>query len=116
MDVLNSFIQILSATFTNLVFIISTYYLFLSFFGIIRFKSKKQFEPKKSFALIVAAYNEENVIQNIIHSLDMMDYPKELYDIIVIADNCTDSTAKKARKSGANVFERNMKEDRKSVV
>ncbi|MBU3208670.1 glycosyltransferase family 2 protein [Clostridium algidicarnis] len=110
MDVLNSFIQILSATFTNLVFIISTYYLFLSFFGIIRFKSKKQFEPKKSFALIVAAYNEENVIQNIIHSLDMLDYPKELYDIIVIADNCTDSTAKKARKSGANVFERNMKD------
>ena len=42
MDVLNSFIQILSATFTNLVFIISTYYLFLSFFGIIRFKSKKK--------------------------------------------------------------------------
>ncbi|WP_032121834.1 glycosyltransferase family 2 protein [Clostridium amazonitimonense] len=112
MEVFNSFLQILSATFSQVVFLISMYYLLLSFFGIVRFKKKKQFKAEKSFALIVAAHNEEAVIQNIVHSLNMLDYPKELYDILVIADNCTDSTARKARDAGANVFERNMKDKR----
>ncbi len=30
----------------------------------------------------------------------MMDYDKKLYDIFVIADNCTDKTAEIARKKG----------------
>ena len=34
------------------------------------------------------------------------NYPKELYDIYVIADNCTDKTAEKAKKAGAIVYER----------
>ena len=34
------------------------------------------------------------------------DYPEELYDIYVIADNCTDNTAEIARNAGAIVYER----------
>lgn len=63
-------------------------------------------DPQKSFALIVAAHNEENVISYVIESLKKLDYPKELYDIFVIADNCTDDTAEAARKAGAFVHER----------
>lgn len=40
----------------------------------------------------------------------MLKYPKELYDVYVIADNCTDHTADIARKHGAYVFERTNKE------
>ncbi len=36
----------------------------------------------------------------------MMDYDKKLYDIFVIADNCTDKTAEIAREKGAIVRER----------
>ena len=43
---------------------------------------------------------------------EKIKYPKELYDIFVIADNCTDDTAKIARAAGANVFERFNKEKR----
>ncbi|MDT2304176.1 glycosyltransferase family 2 protein [Paenibacillus larvae] len=35
-----------------------------------------------------------------------MDYPRNLYDIYVIADNCTDSTALVARHNGAHLLER----------
>lgn len=112
MEIFNSLVHIISAVFTNLVFGVSMYYLILSFFGLIRFKEKKEFSPKKSFAFIVAAHNEEMVIEDIVNSLHMVDYPKDLYDIFVIADNCTDNTALKARESGALVFERVNKTER----
>ena len=41
-----------------------------------------------------------------------LDYPKELYDIFVIADNCTDKTAKIAKGYGVNVCERFEKDKR----
>ncbi len=44
-----------------------------------------------------------------IKSIQAQNYPKELIDIFVIADNCTDDTAKVARDAGAYVFERNDK-------
>lgn len=86
------------------------YYFILSFFGILKRKDKRIFEPTKKFALIVAAHNEELVIQDIIASLNRLNYPKELYDVFVIADNCTDKTAEKARTKGAIVYERFNKE------
>ncbi|EDU36293.1 glycosyltransferase, group 2 family protein [Clostridium sporogenes ATCC 15579] len=82
------------------------YYLIISLFGIYRKKNNKNISDKTKFALIVAAHNEELVIGNIIESLKMMDYDKKLYDIFVIADNCTDKTADIAKKKGAIVRER----------
>lgn len=108
MGVMNTITKI----FTDAVFIISMYYLCISFFGIWRKKDNKEVEPQKSFALIVAAHNEEFVIQDIVESLKLLDYPKKLYDIFVIADNCTDNTAQKAREKGAIVCERTDKDKR----
>ncbi|GAA0722192.1 glycosyltransferase family 2 protein [Clostridium malenominatum] len=106
MDIINSFILEVSKTVTIAVYIISMYYLVISFFGIWRKKDKEALPPKKSFALVVAAHNEEVVIGNIVQSLHNLDYPEELYDIYVIADNCTDKTAWKGRENGAIVLER----------
>ena len=83
-----------------------------SVIGFYKKKDTKTFEPQKKFAMLVAAHNEEVVIENLVESLKHLDYPKELYDIFVIADNCTDNTAKIARAAGANVFERFNKEKR----
>lgn len=96
--------------FQNVVYIITMYYFILSFFGIVKRKDKHTFDPVKKFALIVAAHNEELVVQDIVTSLNRLDYPKELYDIFVIADNCNDKTAEKARAKGAIVYERFDKE------
>lgn len=70
---------------------------------------EKTHDPMKRFALVVAAHNEEKVIKHIIESFISMKYPRELYDIFVIADNCTDNTASIAREAGALVYERENK-------
>lgn len=91
---------------TGAVFVFSLYYLCVSFFGLYKKKNYNCIKPKKRFVLVVAAHNEEVVINDILSSLNSLDYPKELYDIFVIADNCTDNTAKKAMETGALVYER----------
>ena len=55
---------------------------------------------------IIPAHNEEMVVANLIESLKNQIYDKNLYDIYVIADNCTDKTAEVARNAGAIVYER----------
>ena len=72
---------------------------------------KKNYTPKNSFAIIVCAHNEEAVVGQLVENLKILDYPKELYDIFVVADNCTDKTAEIARNAGAIVHERENKEE-----
>jgi Glycosyltransferases, probably involved in cell wall biogenesis len=78
----------------------------LAFFGLFRKKEKKNYEPKNKFALLIAAHNEEVVIGSLIESMLKLDYPKDMYDVFVIADNCTDDTAKISKTYGVNVCER----------
>ncbi len=112
MNIFKEIIHDTSRILTYTVYIITIYYLCISFFGIWRKKDNREVRPKKNFALIVAAHNEEIVIGDIVESLKRLDYPKELYDIFVIADNCTDKTALKAKEKGAIVYERENKEKR----
>ncbi|MFC4601695.1 glycosyltransferase family 2 protein [Cohnella hongkongensis] len=72
---------------------IGVYQIVLSFFGWYRRKERITHKPTKTFALIVAAHNEETVVGALIENLLKMDYPRELFDIFVICDNCTDGTA-----------------------
>ena len=58
------------------------------------------------YAVLIPARNEEKVLPNLIESIHLQDYPAELITIYVIADNCTDNTAKVAFDSGAKVFTR----------
>ena len=69
----------------------------------------RKFKPTKNFhkyAICIPARNEESVIANLISSIRKQDYPQELITIFVIADNCTDNTAKVARENGAVCYER----------
>ena len=61
------------------------------------------------YAVLISARNEENVIATLVDSIHHQDYPQELIDIYVIADNCDDETAARAREAGANVFVRHDK-------
>lgn len=58
------------------------------------------------YAILVAARNEEKVIGNLLDSIKKQDYPSELITVFVVADNCTDDTAKIAREWGALCYER----------
>ena len=58
------------------------------------------------FAVLVCARNEENVIKLPVKSALMAHYPADKIEVIVLADNCTDRTAERARAAGATVWEK----------
>ncbi|MGA9523212.1 MAG: glycosyltransferase, partial [Myxococcaceae bacterium] len=62
--------------------------------------------PNFKFDLIVPAHDEENGIARTVQSLLAVDYAASLRRVIVVADNCTDRTAERARSAGAHVLER----------
>ena len=93
-----------------LIWIVTIYWLYqfiISLCSFVKIKEKPLKEDKQHrFMTIIPAHNEEKVVVNLIESLKKLDYPKDLYDIYVIADNCTDNTAQIARDAGAIVYER----------
>jgi cellulose synthase/poly-beta-1,6-N-acetylglucosamine synthase-like glycosyltransferase len=54
-------------------------------------------------SVIVAAHNEEAVIDPRVRNLLALDYPRELLEVVVACDGCTDATAALARDAGADL-------------
>lgn len=81
------------------------YWMIISLFGFGKAKKLNSKLPEKRFLILVPAHNEEKVIGSLVENLLNLEYPKELYDVVVIADNCTDNTAEISRKLGAGVIE-----------
>jgi cellulose synthase/poly-beta-1,6-N-acetylglucosamine synthase-like glycosyltransferase len=97
--------------------IFTFYYFVVSLFGFYRRQEDYSLPPGARFAVVVAAHNESKVIGELIRNLYELNYPKELYDIYVVADNCSDNTADIAGEKGAYVIERfNKKEKGKGQV
>lgn len=71
-------------------------------------KKEKPHKPAElhRYAVLISARNEELVIGNMLDSISAQDYPSRLVRVFVVADNCTDKTAKVARAHGAIVYER----------
>ena len=93
-----------------LIWLLTTFWCYqfiISLCALIKLKDKTYIVNKNhKFMAIIPAHNEEKVVGNLIESLKNQTYDKNLYDIYVIADNCTDETAKIAKQSGAIVYER----------
>ena len=72
------------------------------------FKKQKVYTAKKlhKYAVLISARNEGAVIGELLESLHRQNYPQELLDIYVVADNCTDNTAQIAEDHRAIVYER----------
>ena len=101
------YVNILREALIYIITIFWIYELIISLCSLIKFKDKPLLINKKhKFMAIIPAHNEESVIANLVESLKNQTYDKELYDIYVIADNCTDNTAKIAKEFGAIVYER----------
>jgi cellulose synthase/poly-beta-1,6-N-acetylglucosamine synthase-like glycosyltransferase len=83
------------------------YNLFLCLVDLLVKDSPKAVNDQKTrFALLIPAHNEELLIGRLIESLKKQAYPSKLYDIIVVADNCNDSTKEMAAQQGVTVLER----------
>jgi 1,2-diacylglycerol 3-beta-glucosyltransferase len=62
--------------------------------------------PKTRFSVIIPAHNEELLLPRLLESLSKQHYPEHLFNIYVVADNCSDNTALIGRDNGATVLER----------
>jgi 1,2-diacylglycerol 3-beta-glucosyltransferase len=62
--------------------------------------------PRLRFDIVVPAHNEENGIGETVTSLLAMTYPRHLFRVLVVADNCSDGTAARAAAAGAQVLVR----------
>ena len=67
---------------------------------------KEEGPPETRFCIIIPAHNEEIYIKRILESVSKQDYSSDKCCTCVVADNCTDGTAKIAREYGALVLER----------
>lgn len=63
-------------------------------------------EPVSRLAVLVPAHDEEHLIGRCVESLLAQSYPRALYEVTVIADNCSDRTAFRAAAAGARVMVR----------
>lgn len=58
------------------------------------------------FDVLIPAHDEAAGIAATVRSLRALDWPQRRFRVIVIADNCQDETADRARAAGAEVWER----------
>ena len=63
-------------------------------------------EPRLRILTLIPCRNEEALISGLWENLNQVNYPRHLIDFTVIADNCTDQTAERAREAGFTVLVR----------
>ncbi len=61
---------------------------------------------QKHFLILVPAHNEASVISHTLERIEKVNYPPELIQVVVVADNCNDDTAKVVRAMGVKCLER----------
>lgn len=87
--------------------LITAYVVFLTAAAYVARKKTNPDAPPLSVAVAIPAHNESGQIEGVIRTLFAADYSQDKYEVFVIADNCSDDTAERARQAGANVAERN---------
>jgi 1,2-diacylglycerol 3-beta-glucosyltransferase len=89
------------------VFLVGLYLVALTAAAVIRRPQPPRSGPAtRRFAILIPAHNEALLISQLLADLGELDYPKMLYDVHVVADNCHDATADVARSFGATTHER----------
>jgi len=61
---------------------------------------------RRRYIIVVPAHNEEAIIARLLESIRNLDYDPRNFKVYVIADNCTDMTARIARQYGADTLVR----------
>ena len=71
------------------VFLIYILFIGQLIYGFNRMKrfSRKEFTPKTSFTIVVPFRNEKENLPNLLHSISLLNYPKELVEIILVDDD-----------------------------
>lgn len=101
--------DLIKGTILSVLGILTFYKTIYSFIGfLVKPRVFEKAPQTKRYGIVIAARNEELVIGNLVDSLHSQTYPRENYQVFVVADNCDkdDRTAEIAREHGATVYER----------
>ena len=82
-------VSIVLATLYCLLIILYTYY----YNRLTPLQYENKIQPATPFSIVIPARNEEENIGKTLASILKNNYPKELYEIIVVDDFSTDNTA-----------------------
>jgi len=84
------------------------YYLFLAAVRLLAGEPRRppRWSATHRFAILIPAHNEESAVPATLRACADLDYPAAMYKVYVVADNCTDRTAKVAAAAGATVLKR----------
>lgn len=93
------------AILVYVVWFLSTYFIVVFLLALFKNKDELYESPildknKKlpKVSIVISAYNEEKKIADSIISLKSLDYPKELYEVIILNDGSTDKTREVVKK------------------
>ena len=105
-------VGVLFAVLGGLVAVFAVYQLVLAIAAFFYRRPRSLDEPRSRLVVLVPAHDEAALIARCVGSLNAQTYPADLYELIVIADNCTDDTAAVARAAGAEVLVRDRPDER----
>ncbi len=101
--IITNIFQILVLLYLGLASLYVLVFAIASFFY--KEKKAKAGGKQRKFLVLIPAYKEDVVIVDVAKDALNQDYPKELYDVYVIADQLKNSTIEKIRSFSVNVLE-----------
>ena len=104
-------VNMVATCLTTLFAILAFHFIIFGVVGVFTKKTYPHTDEKLNYGIIIPARNEEAVVANLIDSIRKNNYPQDKLTIFVIAHNCNDKTAEKAREAGAIVYEYNNPEE-----
>ena len=107
-EILYQVLSIINYVVLAIIFIPLLIQILFVLFSWVKKKTYPKSDKKARIAYLIPACNEESVIYDTVKSaLENQKYPKELFDVFVVANNCKDNTAKLAKEAGAIVLVHN---------
>jgi len=94
-------------TFLILAVFFTSWLLLITCFSWFHRSKIAKIAPLLHLGVLIPAHNEEKGIVRTLDALTAADYPSKLIDVFVLADNCSDETARvAAARAGVHVIER----------
>jgi cellulose synthase/poly-beta-1,6-N-acetylglucosamine synthase-like glycosyltransferase len=84
------------------IWVYAGYPLLLAALGRIHPRPRERRPTHRAVSVLVAAHNEEGVIEAKVANVRATDYPQHLIEIVVVSDGSTDGTVAAARRAGAD--------------
>jgi cellulose synthase/poly-beta-1,6-N-acetylglucosamine synthase-like glycosyltransferase len=86
--------------------VINAYQLVLLAAAALPVRRRPDADTRLRFLVLIPAHDEEAILPRTLEALAAQEYPAELVEVVVVADNCSDGTAAVAREAGIAVLER----------